>query len=138
MLSEFEEGINRPSKFQAVLPHHEDTAAFQQQFTSDARRVFKNFSCSPFRQEGLVKATNVNITYPECVHKALKTLPMKAESQFNEFWNSRLICEITIKRKIMKNVLSIPGKFEKNQNESEKRLVYPVTVLTKLRSTIDF
>ena len=29
-LSEFEEEINRSSKFQTVLPHHEDTPAFQQ------------------------------------------------------------------------------------------------------------
>ena len=29
LLSEFEEGINRPSKFQTVLLHHEDTPAFQ-------------------------------------------------------------------------------------------------------------
>ena len=104
LLSEFEEGINRPSKSQTVLPHHEDTLAFQQQFTSDVRRVSKNFSCNPFEQEGLVKASNVNITYPECVHEALKTLLMKGESQFNEFWNSRLIrCEIPIDSKIMIN-----------------------------------
>ena len=64
---------------------------------------------------------------------------MKGESQFRELWNSRLIrCEIPINHKIMKNVLSIPGRYEKNQKESEKRLVYPVTVLTKLRSSIDF
>ena len=104
MLSEFEEGINRPSKSQTVLPHHEDTPEFQQQFTSDVRRVFKNFSCNPFEQEGLVKASNVNITYPECFHEALKTLLMKGGSQFNEFWNSRLIrCEIPIDNKIMIN-----------------------------------
>ena len=88
LLSEFEEGINRPSKSQRVLPHHEDTPAFQQQFTFDVRRVFKNFSCNPFEQEGIVKASNVNITYPEFVHEALKTLLIKGVSQFNEFWNS--------------------------------------------------
>ena len=38
--------------------------------------------------KGLVKASNVNITYPECVHKAQKTLLMKGESQLSEFWNS--------------------------------------------------
>ena len=48
LLSEFEEGINRLSKSQTVPPHHEDTFAFQQQFTSDVRRVFKNFTCNPF------------------------------------------------------------------------------------------
>ena len=98
---------------------------FPSAFTSNVRRVFK--------------ASNVSNTYPECVHEALKTLLMKGESQFSEFWNSRLTrCEIPINHKIMKNVLSIPGRYEKNQKESEKRLVYPVTVLTKLRSSIDF
>ena len=139
LLSEFEEGINRPFKSQTVLPHHEDTPAFQQQFTFDVRRVFKNFCCNTFEQDGLVKAHNVNITYSECVHKALKTLFMKCESQFNEFFNTRFIrCEIPIDHKITKKVLSIPGRYEKNQNKSKKRLVYPATVLTKLRSSIDF
>ena len=91
LLNEFEERINRPSKSQTVLPHHEDTPAFQQQFTSDVRRVFKSFSCNPFEQEGLVKTSNVNISYPECVHEALKALLMKDKSQFNEFCNSRFI-----------------------------------------------
>ena len=64
---------------------------------------------------------------------------MKAKFQFNEFWNSRLIrCEILIDHKIRKNVLSISGRYEKNKKELEKRLVYPVTVLTKLKSSIDF
>ena len=64
---------------------------------------------------------------------------MKGESQFNEFWNSQLMrCEIPINHKIMKNVLTIPGRYQKNQRESGRRLVYPVTVLTKLRSSIDF
>ena len=130
---------SKPSKSQTVLPHHGDTPVFQQQFTSDVRRIFKKFSCNPFEQDDLVKASNVNITYPECVHKALKTLLMKGESQFRELWNSRLIrCEIPINHKIMKNVLSIPGRYEKNKKELEKRLVYPVTVLTKLRSSTDF
>ena len=74
-----------------MLPHHEDTPAFQQQFTSDIRRVFKNFSCNSFEQEGLAKASNVNITYPEYVHEALKTMRMEGGSQFNEFWNTRFI-----------------------------------------------
>ena len=101
--------------------------------------MFKNFSCNPFEQESLVKASNVNITYPECFHVARKTVLMKCGSQFNEFWNSRLVrCEIPIDHKIMKNVLSIPERYEKNQKESEKRLVYLVTVHTKLRSSIDF
>ena len=91
LLNKFEERINRPSKSQSVLPHHEDTPAFQQQFTSDVRRVFKNFSCNPFEQEGLVKTSNVNISYPECVHEAAKALLMKGKSQFNEFCNSQLI-----------------------------------------------
>ena len=118
MLSEFEEGINRPSKSQTVLPHHEDTPAFQQQFTCDVKKVFENFSCNPFKQESLVKASNVNITYPECVHKALKTLLLKGESQFNEFWNFRLIrCETPIEHKITKNVSSISGRYEKNTEE---------------------
>ena len=80
MLSTFKEGINAPSKSQAVLPHHKDTPAFQQQFTSNVRRVFKNFGCNPFEQEGLIKASSVNIIYPECVHEALKTLLIKGES----------------------------------------------------------
>ena len=139
MLSEFEEVITRTSKLQVVLPHHEDTPAFQQQFRSDVRRVFKDFSCSPSEPEDLVNVTNVNITYPECVHEALKILLMNSESQFNEFWNFRFIrCEIPIDHKITKNVLSMPGRHEKSQKESEKRLVYPVTELTKLRSPKDF
>ena len=60
---------------------------------------------------------------------------MKGESQFNEFWNSRLI---PIDHKITKNVLSIPERYEKNQKESEQWLVYPVIMLTKVRSSIDF
>ena len=32
----------------------------------------------------------------------------------------------------------MPGRHEKSQKESEKRLVYPVTELTKLRSPKDF
>lgn len=35
LLSEFEEGINRPSKSQAVFPHDKDMPAFQQQFISE-------------------------------------------------------------------------------------------------------
>ena len=129
--------IHYSSKSQIVLPHYEDTPAFQQEFTSDVIRVFKNFSCNPFEQEDLAKASNVNITYLECVHKALKT--QFSESQFRDFWNCRLIkWKITIDHKITKNVLSIPGRYEKNQKESEKRLIYPITVLTKLRSSIDF
>ena len=117
-----------------MLSHHEDT--LQHQFTSD---VSYNLSYNPFDQEGLVNVSHVNITYPECVHETLKTLLMKGESQFIEFRNSRLIrYEILIDHKITKNVLSIPGKYEKNQKESEKNLVYPVPVLTKLRSSIDF
>lgn len=120
LLSEFEEGINRPSKFKLVL--HENTPAFQQQLTSDVRNVFKNFSCDLFEQKGLAKASNVNITYPECVHKALKTMLMEGESQFNESWKFRLIrCEISIDRKYKKNVLSVPRRYEKNQKEPEKR-----------------
>ena len=120
LLSEFEEGINRPSKFKLVL--HENTPAFQQQLTSDVRNVFKNFSCDLFEQKGLAKASNVNITYPECVHKALKTMLMEGESQFNERWKFRLIrCEISIDRKYKKNVLSVPRRYEKNQKEPEKR-----------------
>ena len=116
LLSGFEEGINRPSKSQAVLPHHEDTPTFQQQFTSDVRRVFKNFICNPFEQKLLVKASNVNISYPECVHETPKTLLLKGESQFSEFWNSQLIrCKIPIDHKVTKNILSIPGKYVKNQ-----------------------
>ena len=38
----------------------------------------------------------------------------------------------------MKNVLSVLGRYEKNEKESETRLVYSVTVLTKLRLSIDF
>ena len=113
LLSEFEEGINIPSNSQTVLSHHEDAPAFQQQFTSDIRRVFRNFSRHLFEQEGngKVKASIVNITYPECVHEALKTLRMKGESQVNGIWNTRLIrCEIPIDQKITKNVLSIQGK----------------------------
>ena len=118
LLSEFEEGINRLSKSQTVLSHHEDTPAFQQQFTSDVRKVLENFSCNPFKQEGLVKASNVNITYPDCVHEVLKTLLLKGESQFNEFWNFRLIrCETPIQHKITKNVSSISGRYEKNTEE---------------------
>ena len=118
MLSEFEEVITRTSKLQAVLPHHEDTPAFQQQFRSDVRRVFKDFSCSPSEPEDLVNVTNVNITYPECVHEALKILLMNSESQFNEFWNFRLIrCETPIEHKITKNVSSISGRYEKNTEE---------------------
>ena len=64
---------------------------------------------------------------------------MKCESQFNEFWDFRLIrYEIPIDHKITKNILSIPGRYGKNQKESEDRLIYPVTVMTKLRSSIDF
>ena len=64
---------------------------------------------------------------------------MKDKSQFNEFWNFWLIrCEILINHKITKNALSIPGRYKKNLKKSEKRLVQPVTVLTKLRSSIDF
>ena len=62
LLSEFKEGINRSSKSQIMLPHHEDTPTFQQQFTSDVRRVFKNFSCNPFEQEGLVKASMLTLS----------------------------------------------------------------------------
>ena len=91
LLIKFEEEINRLSKSQTVLPHHEDTPAFQQQFTFDIRTVFKNFSCNSFEQEGLAKASNVNITYPEYVHEALNTMRMEGESQFNEFWNTRFI-----------------------------------------------
>ena len=50
LLSEFQKGINRPSKSQTVLPHHEDTSSFQQQFRSDGRRVFTIFSCNHFEQ----------------------------------------------------------------------------------------
>ena len=133
LLSEFEEGINRSSKSQTVFPHHEHIPAFQQQFTSNVRRVFKNFSYNSFEQEGLVEASNVNISYPECVHKALGTLLIKGEFQFSEFWNSWFIrSEIPIDQKITNNVFSIPGCYEKNQKESEKRLVCPVTVLMKL------
>ena len=78
LLSEFEEGINRPSKLKQ-LAFHENTPAFQQQFTSDVKNVCKNFSCDLFEQEGLTKASNVNITYPEYVHKALKTMLMGGE-----------------------------------------------------------
>ena len=78
LLSEFEEGINRPSKLKQ-LALHENTPAFQQQFTSDVKNVCKNFSCDLFEQEGLTKASNVNITYPEYVHKALKTMLMGGE-----------------------------------------------------------
>ena len=120
LLSEFEEGINRPSKFKLAL--HENTPAFQQQLTSDVRYVFKNFSCDLFEQKGLAKASNVNITYPECVHKVLKTMLMEGESQFNERWKFRLIrCEISIDRKYKKNVLSVPRRYEKNQKEPEMR-----------------
>ena len=101
-----------------MLPHHEDTSAFQQQFTCDVRRLFKNFGCNPFEEKGLVNASNVNIAYPQRVHEGLKTLLMKGESQFNELWNSQLMrCEIPIDHKITKIVFSIPGRYEKNQIE---------------------
>ena len=66
-----------------MLPHHKDTPAFQQQFTSNVRRVFKNFSCNPFEQEGLVKASSVNIIYPECVHAYLSWM---CENSSHERW----------------------------------------------------
>ena len=107
LLSEFEEGNNRPSTLKR-LAHHENTPEFQRQFTSDVRNVFKNFSCDSFEQEGLAKASSANIAYPECVHKALKTMLMAGESHFNERWKFRLIRrEISIDHKYKKNVLSI-------------------------------
>ena len=42
LLSEFEEVITRSFKPQTLLPNHEDTPTFQQQFRSDVRSVFKN------------------------------------------------------------------------------------------------
>ena len=84
-LSEFEEGINRPSKSQTMLHHHEDTPVFQQQFTSYVRRVFTNFSCDHFESEDLAKVSNLNVTYPECVHEALKTLLVKMNLSSKNF-----------------------------------------------------
>ena len=90
---------------------------------------------NPFELDKLTKVSNTNIVYSEVVFKDLALLPKKGQSQFNDFWEERLTKGKTpIDAVIKKNNLCLPGKFEDQQKENEKKLNYSPALLTKLRS----
>ena len=94
---------------------------------------------NPFELDKLTKVSNTNIVYSEVVFKDLALLPKKGQSQFNDFWEERLTKGKTpIDAVIKKNNLCLPGKFEDQQKENEKKLNYSPALLTKLRSALHY
>ena len=88
---------------------------------------------NPFEQDVLVKIDNTNVTYGEKVVADLKELLPKGQSQFESFWNDRLVkAEVAIDVPLHRNDFVVPGKFESKKKEKEQKLVYPAAVMNKL------
>ena len=119
--------------------HHETAPAFQQRFSSDVQKVYFGIESNPFQLGDLEKINNNAITYDSNVNDAICSLIETGERQFQCFWNDRLVqCKVPITDPIKKNSFNLPGRIQEKRNDCEKKLVYSVSVLTKMREALNY
>ena len=85
----------------------------------------------------MVKIDNTKISFDDKVVTDLKQLLPKGQEQFESFWDEGLVkASGAIDSPIKKNNCTIPGKFESEKKEKEKKLVYSPGALNKLSEAV--
>ena len=132
LVSEYHSTCERDSS--KASKHHEDTAAFQKNFSTNVLSLLKIFTINPFSENNLIKIDNINTYFDDRVAVDLQKLLQEGEKQAKTFWNERLVKRlIPIDAPIKKNNFFIPGRYDDQKVDKEQKLVYSNTALTKLR-----
>ena len=89
LVSEYHSTCERDSS--KASKHHEDTAAFQKNFSTDVLSLLKNFTINPFSENNLMKIDNIDTYFDDRVAVDLRKLLQEGKKQADTFWKDRLV-----------------------------------------------
>ena len=113
------------------LKHHEDSEAFQNQFSAHVSRLKTSILTNPFKLNKLTVLNNEKATVNDIVYDDISKMSKLGEEQFKAFWMDRLLtCKVLVRDPILLNLLNLPG----NPNKAtEKDPVLTAAMMEKLK-----
>ena len=113
------------------LKHHEDSEAFQNQFSADVSRLKTSILTNPFELNKLTVLNNEKSNFNDIMYDDISKMSKLGEEQFKAFWTDRIVtCKVPVSDPILLNSLNLLG----NPNKAtEKAPVLTLAMMEKLK-----